>query len=148
MRISEIIKIDHDKFRQIIARLEATTEKDSEFRKQQLPHFMRILDIHHSAEEEILFPLMEKNVKLKETALDLIEEHRAMLILLDDLLVSGQNFKFWRPRFRPFQELIGIHLLKEETVVVPYILTYFSEAEIEDMGERFYAAQMRNRNSK
>ncbi len=75
MGIGEAIKADHDEFRRIIARMEKTTEKDVELRKQLLPHFMRILYAHHVAEEEILFPAMEKKEELKEMALDLTEEH-------------------------------------------------------------------------
>jgi hypothetical protein len=37
MRILEIVKADHDNFRRTLARIEATTEKDIEQRKQLLP---------------------------------------------------------------------------------------------------------------
>jgi len=55
MGIGEAIKADHDEFRRIIAKMEKTTERDAEIRKQLLPHLMKILYAHHVAEEEILF---------------------------------------------------------------------------------------------
>ena len=96
MGIGEEIKKDHDEFRRILSKMEKTTENEVSLRKELLPHFKRILYAHHVAEEETLFPAMEKKEDLKNMALDLTEEHRAMIILLDDLEVSGWDYKFWR----------------------------------------------------
>ena len=71
MGIGEAIKADHDEFRRILARMEKTTEKDVELRKQLLPHFMKILKAHHVGEEEVLFPAMETKDDLRDMALDL-----------------------------------------------------------------------------
>lgn len=148
MGIGEAIKADHDEFRRIIARMEKTTEKDVELRKQLLPHFMRILYAHHVAEEETLFPAMEKKEELRDMALDLTEEHRAMMMLLNDLEESGWDFKFWRPRLRPFREIIGVHWAKEETVVIPHMPTYFSKTEIDELSKGFDEVRTRELNAK
>ena len=81
-------------------------------------------------------------------ALDLTEEHRAMMILLDDLKISGWDFKFWRNRLRPFREIIVVHWRKEEEIVIPHMLAYFSQAEIDEMGMDFDAVQKREINAK
>jgi len=148
MGIGEAIKADHDEFRRIIAKMEKTTEKDAEIRKQLLPHLMKILYAHHVAEEEILFPAMEKKEELKNMALDLTEEHRAMMILLNDLEASGWDFKLWRPRLRPFREIIGVHWSKEETIVIPHLPSYFSQTEIDEFSEGFDAVRKRVLNAK
>ena len=137
MGIGEAIKADHDEFRRILLKMENTSEKEIELRKQLLPHFKRILYAHHVAEEEVLFPAMQKKKELKDMALDLTEEHRAMIILLDDLELSGWGFKLWRHRLRPFREIIVIHWNKEETVLIPHMPSYFTPAEIDDMSEGF-----------
>ncbi len=148
MAIGEAIKADHDEFRRVLARLEATTEKDVELRKQLLPHFKRILQAHHVAEEEVLFPAMERKKELKNMALDLTEEHRAMIILLDDLELSGWGFKLWRHRLRPFREIITLHWNKEETALIPHMPTYFSQAEIDEMSIGFDEVRQRELNAK
>src|SRR5512147_1596910 len=117
MEIGEAILADHDEFRRTLANIEKTTEDDVDLRKQILPHFIRILYAHHVAEEETIFPAMEKKEKLRTMALDLAEEHRAMIILLNDLELSGWDFKYWIHRLRPFREIIIIHLNKEEKVL-------------------------------
>ncbi len=148
MGIGEAIKADHDEFRRVLVRLEGTTEKETELRKQLLPHFKRILYAHHVAEEEVLFPQMEKKKELKDMALDLTEEHRAMIILLDDLELSGWAFKLWRHRLRPFREIIVIHWSKEETALIPHLPTFFSQTEIDEMSEGFDAVRGRELNVK
>jgi hemerythrin superfamily protein len=143
MGIGEAIKADHDEFRRVLLRMEKTSEKDVALRKQLLPHFKRILYAHHVAEEEVLFPAMQKKKELKDMAMDLREEHRAMMILLDDLELSGWDFKFWRHRLRPFREIIVIHWNKEETILIPHMPSYFSTAEINDMSTGFDSVRAR-----
>lgn len=148
MGIGEAIKADHDEFRRVLTRMEKTTDKDVQLRKQLLPHFRRILYAHHVAEEEVLFPAMQKRKELKDMALDLTEEHRAMIILLDDLEVSGWDFKFWRNRLRPFREIIVVHWNKEETLLIPHMPTYFSQSEIDEMSEGFDTVRARELSAK
>lgn len=143
MEIGKAIKADHDEFREVLLKLEKTTEKDVDLRKKLLPHFIRILYAHHVAEEETLFPAMEKKEKLKNMALDLTEEHRAMMILLSDLMVSGWDFKLYRNRLRPFREIIIVHWKKEEEVIIPHMSEYFSEGEIDKLSRGFDAVRKR-----
>jgi hemerythrin superfamily protein len=146
--IGEAIKADHDEFREVLLELEKTTEKDVDLRKRLLPHFMRILYAHHVAEEETLFPAMERIETLKDMALDLTEEHRAMVILLSDLMVSGWDFKFYRNRLRPFREIIVVHWNKEEEAIIPHMSDYFSEGEIDELSKGFDAVRKRELNAK
>ncbi len=148
MEIDEAIMADHDEFRRTLANIEKTTEDDVDLRKQMLPHFIRILYAHHVAEEETLFPAMEKKEKLKTMALDLTEEHRAMMILLNDLELSGWDFKYWVYRLRPFREIIIVHLNKEEKVLIPDLQNYFSQAEINELSKGFDAVRSRELNAK
>jgi hemerythrin superfamily protein len=148
MGIGEDIKRDHDEFRRTLPKMEKTSEKDVDLRKELLPHFERILYAHHLAEEETLFPAMEKKDELKNMALDLTEEHRAMMILLDDLKISGWDFKFWRNRLRPFREIIVVHWRKEEELIIPHISAYFSQAEIDELSKGFDAVRKREINAK
>jgi hemerythrin superfamily protein len=143
MGIGEAIKEDHDEFRRILASIEDTSENEVELRKQLLPHFKRILYAHHVAEEEVLFPAMQQRNELKDMALDLTEEHRAMIILLNDLELSGWSFKFWRHRLRPFREIIVLHWKKEETALIPHMPTYFSQVEIDEMSAAFDTVRKR-----
>lgn len=148
MEIGEAIKADHDEFKQLLSKIEKTSEKDVDLRKQMLPHFMRILYAHHVAEEESLFPEMERKEKVKNMALDLTEEHRAMMILLNDLEESGWDFKFWRNRLRPFREIFLVHLKKEEEAVIPHMSDYFSQPEIDELSKRFDTVRLRELSAK
>ncbi len=148
MEIGEAIIEDHNEFRRVLADVEKTTENDVEIRKQILPHFIRILYAHHVAEEETIFPAMEKKEKIRDMALDLTEEHRAMIILLNDLELSGWDFKYWAHRLRPFREIIIVHWKKEEKVLIPHLREYFSQPEIDELSKGFEAVRARERNAK
>jgi len=141
MGIGEAIKADHDEFRRVLLRMEKTSEKDVALRKQLLPHFKRYFAPITWRKKR--FPAMQKRKELKDMALDLTEEHRAMIILLDDLELSGWDFKFWRHRLRPFREIIVIHWNKEETILIPHRPTYFSTAEIDDLSAGFDSVRAR-----
>jgi hemerythrin-like domain-containing protein len=137
MGIGETIIEDHDEFRKTLAQIEKTSVEDANLRKQMLPHFIRMLYAHHVAEEETLFLAMEKKEKLKTMSLDMTEEHRAMMILLNDLELSGWDFKYWAHRFRPFREIFVVHLNKEEKALIPHLRSYFSQAEIDELSKGF-----------
>ncbi|MGB8310732.1 MAG: hemerythrin domain-containing protein [Halobacteriota archaeon] len=148
MEIGEAITVDHREFKRIIEKMEKTTENDVELRKQLLPHFMVILNAHHVAEEEVLFPEMYKKGMMENLARDLTEEHRAMMILLHDLRVSGWDFKFWNHRLRPIREIIVPHWGKEEELLIPHMSNYFSQAEIDELSTEFDAVRTRERKAK
>ena len=148
MAIGETITADHREFKRIIEKMEKTTENDVGLRKQLLPHFMVILSAHHVAEEEVLFPAMYKKGMMESLARDLTEEHRAMMILLHDLKVSGWDFKFWTHRLRPFREIIVPHWNKEEELLIPHIPDYFSQTEIDELSAEFDDARARERKAK
>jgi|MudIll2142460700_1097286.scaffolds.fasta_scaffold586437_1 hemerythrin-like domain-containing protein len=148
MGIGEAIIEDHDEFRRALAEIEKIVEDDAKLRKQMLPHFIRILYAHHVAEEETLFLAMEKKEKLKNMALDMTEEHRAMMILLNDLELSGWDFKYWVHRLRPFREIIVVHWNKEEKALIPHLRSYFSQAEIDELSQGFEAVRSRELNGR
>lgn len=148
MDIGEAIVEDHNTFRKTLAEIEKTTGNDVKLRKQMLPHFIRILYAHHVAEEETLFPAMEEKEKLNDMAIDLTEEHRAMMILLSDLEVSGWDFKYWVHRLRPFREIIVVHWNKEEKALIPNLKSYFSQSEIDELSKAFDAVRLRELNAK
>lgn len=84
-----------------------------------------------------------KERKVEEYGMDLTEEHRAMMILLDDLEVSGWDFKFWRNRLRPFREIIVVHLRKEEEIIISHMSEYFSQSEIDELSKGFEVVRKR-----
>ncbi len=148
MGIGEEIIEDHEKFRRVLAEIEKITKDDVKTRKQMLPHFTRMLYAHHAAEEETLFSAMENKEKLKNMALDMTEEHRAMIILLNDLALSGWDFEYWAHRLRPFREIIVIHLNKEEKALIPHLRDHFSQAEIDELGRGFEEVRSRELDAK
>jgi hypothetical protein len=80
--------------------------------------------------------------------IDLTEEHRATMILLDDLEVSGWDFKYWVHRLRPSREIIVVHWNKEEKALIPNLPSYFSQSEVDELSRGFDAVRSRELSAK
>ncbi len=135
--VGEYIKRDHDDFRLMFERLMASTPKDEALRKEVYPFLKTRIHAHHVAEEATVFPAMEKKKDLAAITLVLIEEHRGMDLLADDLLEMPFSDILWRPRIFPFYDVISAHWAKEETDVFVHAPYYFTGKELVDLGTRF-----------
>lgn len=135
------IKKDHDRYRVIFSKLLHTTESDSALREQLFKEYMNNLFAHHDAEDRILFPEMikKKRAEWKDLALELEMEHRAMKLLIKELSEMGYASKVWRYRLSPLYSIMRIHLDKEEQLLIPFALEYFTPNEWETIGQAFDA---------
>ena len=135
--IGEFIKRDHDDFRLMFERLWESRPDEIQLREEVYPFLVNRILCHHVAEEATIFPAMEKNPGLVDTALLLIEEHRGMAMLARDLMETPSGDRLWRPRIFPFYDVICTHWKREETDVFPHSWFSFSRKEQEDFGTRF-----------
>jgi hemerythrin superfamily protein len=135
--IGEFIKRDHDDFRLMFERLMNSTQKEQDLRREVYPFLKTRIHAHHVAEEATVFPAMEKLPDLAAITLVLIEEHRGMDLLADDLLKLSYAGVTWRPRIFPFYDVISAHWKREETDVFVHAPYYFTAKELADLGSKF-----------
>ncbi len=135
--IGEYIKRDHDDFRLMFERLMDSTPKEGALREEVYPFLKKRIHAHHVAEEATIFPVMEKKPDLAAITLVLIEEHRGMDMLADDLAEMPYTDRLWRPRIFPFYDVISSHWLKEETDVFVHAPYYFPRKDLVDIGTMF-----------
>jgi hemerythrin superfamily protein len=131
------IKKDHDRYRVIFSKMFKTGEPDAALREQLFNEYTSNLFAHHDAEERLVFPAMIKIPDLKDMALELEEEHRAMKMHIKELRDMGYDSKMWRYRLSPLYSIMQVHWEKEETIVIPFAPEYFPEAALENMGKAF-----------
>ncbi len=135
--IGEYIKRDHDDFRLMFERLWNSTPDEIELRQQVYPFLRNRILAHHVGEEATIFPVMEKTKDLEPIALLLIEEHRGMAMLANDLAETPYNDRLWRPRIFPFYDVICNHWKREEADLFPHAWFYYSRQQLEDFGTAF-----------
>jgi len=135
--IGEHIKRDHDDFRLMFERLWNSSQAETALRDEVYPFLVNRILSHHIAEEATIFPVMEKNNELRPGTLVLIEEHRGMAMLAQDLAGLSSGDRLWRPRIFPFYDVISSHWAREETEVFPHAPFYFTARELSDFGTKF-----------
>ena len=135
--IGEYIKRDHDDFRLMFERLMDSTPEEGALREEVYPFLKKRIYAHHIAEEATLFPTMEKKPDLAAITLVLIEEHRGMDLLANDLAEMSYTNRLWRPRIFPFYDVIHAHWLKEETDIFVHSPYYFTHKNLLYLGTEF-----------
>ncbi len=135
--IGEYIKRDHDDFRLMFERLMDSTPDEGALREEVYPFLKKRIHAHHVAEEATIFPAMEKRADLMAATLVLIEEHRGMDMLANDLAGMPTTDRLWRPRVFPFYDVISSHWLREETDLFVHAPYYFPRNDLVDTGTKF-----------
>lgn len=141
MTISDSIKKDHDDFRAMISKLQKTTIDDREVRLETFSMLRRKVFAHFIAEEITVLKDMLKVAELRPLVLGLIEEHRVIRNQIDVLDGTSFNDEIWLPRLGWISEMFALHLDKEENMVTTVLPKYFSEAQIEALGQVFISSE-------
>ncbi|MCL2358295.1 hemerythrin domain-containing protein [Candidatus Bathycorpusculum sp.] len=137
MGISESIKRDHDVYRRFFAKISKTTLNDGLMREEALKEVMQNIYAHHEAEELTIFPKMMQITELRGLAFELEVEHVDMKRLFETLKTERADTEIWKYKLIPIYDIMHTHWLKEEENLTPFGLDYFSEADWEQLGQRF-----------
>jgi len=133
------IKVGHDKYRVIFAKLFRSKEKDAAMREELFTTYAKDLFGHHDGEEREVFPAMLKVPEFRDTCLELEMEHRVMKMLVREEMELGYDHKMWVHRLAPLYAIHNIHWDKEEKFLIPFTPEHFTNEQIEELGEKFDA---------
>lgn len=132
------LKADHDRHRELIARIEDTSRKDEE--RQELFDILRVeLQAHAAAEEEALYAVMLANPELRDEARHSVSEHKELDDLLGELVEKDTASLFWMSKFKTLRDRYLHHIEEEEKEMFPAAakeLSKTKEAEIAKVFER------------
>ena len=132
------LKSDHDRHRDLIARIEDTSRKDEE-RKQLFEELRKELQAHAAAEEEALYSVMLANPELRDEARHSVSEHKEVDDLLGELVEKDTSSLFWMGKFKTMRDRYLHHIEEEEEEMFPAASKQLSaekEAEIAKVFER------------
>ena len=132
------LKADHDRHRDLIARIEDTSRKDEE-RKELFEELRKELQAHAAAEEEALYSVMLANEELREDARHSVSEHKEIDDKLGELVEMDTSSLFWMSKFKTLRDRYLHHVDEEEKEMFPAAakeLSKTKEAEIAKVFER------------
>jgi len=130
------LKADHDRHRELIARIEDTSRKDEE--RQELFDILRVeLQAHAAAEEEALYSVMLANPELRDEARHSVSEHKEIDDFLGELVEKDTSSLFWMSKFKSMRERYLHHIEEEEKEMFPEAAKELSKTKEAEIGRLF-----------
>jgi hemerythrin-like domain-containing protein len=135
-RIYADLKADHDRHRDLIARIEDTSRKDEE-RKILFEELRKDLQAHAAAEEEALYSVMLANPELRDDARHSVSEHKEVDDMLGELTDKEPSSLFWMHKFKAMRDRYLHHIDEEEKDMFPAASKELSQAKEEEIAKVF-----------
>jgi Hemerythrin HHE cation binding domain len=134
-----LLKEDHDKMKELLSKVEGTTERGVKTREQLFTTVKEELTVHESIEEEIFYPALRSHPKTKEIALEAYEEHHVVDMVMAEIESVPFDDERWSAKFTVMKENIEHHIEEEEKEMFEQAKQVFDRAELEALGERMMA---------
>jgi hypothetical protein len=126
--IFERLKQDHDRHRDMLAKLDET-KGDSEERRALFEAFRVEVTAHAAAEEESLYATMLAKPDLREDAQHSVSEHKEIDDFLEELDEMDFSSSGWLTRFRAMRHRYEHHIDEEEEEMFPDAAKKLTDAE-------------------
>ena len=130
---------DHDRMRELLARLESTTERGVKTRTELFATIKGELTAHEIIEEEIFYPELKTHPKAKDIVLEGYEEHHVVDLVMGELEDLPVDDEMWGAKAEVMRENVEHHMEEEEGDMFTAARSVFDKAELEDLGARMAA---------
>ncbi len=138
MDIFEILRKDHKETLGQFSELETTTSQESATRSGKFSTLNKELLAHLQAEEDTFYPPLMQGM-YREDALEAVEEHHAIELLLKDLRETEASTETWKPKLKVFKEILEHHIEEEEGKIFSAAKTLLSLEIAVEIGTQFNA---------
>lgn len=143
-RIYADLKADHDRHREMLAKL-GETSGDSEERRELFEALRIELMAHAAAEEESLYATMLGNPELRDEARHSVTEHKEIDDFLGELVEIEMSSPAWKRKFDEMRERYEHHIEEEEEEMFPAAAETLSDATEQQLAETFEANKPREK---
>src|SRR3954470_6233976 len=131
-----LLKADHDKVKELLDRLEKTTERGVKTREELFATIKGELTLHEIVEEEIFYPELKAHPKAEATVLEGFQEHHVVDLLMGELEQLPVDDETWGAKAKVMKENIEHHIEEEEGEMFRQARQAFDKAELDDLGRR------------
>ncbi len=136
MNIINLLKQDHIKVKNLLKRIEITTERTAKNRKVLLTAVKKEFKQHEKIEETILYPTLKEN----STTRSLVFLHSAEVELVEELLTKLQKENSqkeeWMAKFTVLKNNLLLHISQEESFIFLYASKLISKEQLNEMGRK------------
>ena len=127
---------DHDRMRELLSRLETTTERGVKTRTELFATIKGELTVHEIIEEEIFYPELKAHPKAKDIVLEGYEEHHVVDLVMAELEDLPVDDETWGAKAEVMRENVEHHMEEEEGDMFKAARSVFDAAELDDLGTR------------
>jgi len=137
-RIFRDLKADHERHRDLLAKL-AETSSDSDERRELFEAFRVEVSAHAAAEEESLYATMLARPELRDEARHSVAEHKEIDDFLGELGETDMRSPGWLAKFKEMRHRYEHHIDEEEEEMFPAAADDLSAAEQDRLARVFEA---------
>lgn len=137
MNLIDLIKRDHDTLRQMLEKLDSTTERAVKTRRTQFERVRQELVVHAHVEEAVLYTAIRDRPETHDMTLEGYEEHHVINVMLDELGRLPVDTEAWGAKIGVLREIVEHHLEEEERDLFPQVRKLFDAETLATLGERF-----------
>jgi D-serine dehydratase len=134
-----LLTADHDEVKALLIKLDTTTERAEVTRANGLEKLRRLLDVHETIEEEVLYPALEGFAKTKDITLEAFEEHHLVDIVMNELESTPVTDETWAAKLTVAKENLEHHIREEEAEMFKQARAVMDGRELDDLGGRLAA---------
>jgi len=134
-----ILKGDHNRVRQLLRRLEKTTDRATTQRKDLLSEIENEIKVHTTVEEQIFYPAFKKAVRSKsdqEMYFEAIEEHHVVDLVMPEIKSTDAASEQFGAKAKVLKDLIEHHAEEEETEMFPKARKVMSSDQLVELGKQ------------
>ncbi len=142
--IYETLKADHDKHRDLLARL-AETSGDSETRRKLWEEFFYDVGAHAAAEEETFYGPMIETEDGQPHARHSVAEHHELDELMQELNEKDMSSPGWMTTFKQLRHDYEHHIDEEEEDIFPCAKEAVGEDKSGEMAKAFSSRKAKER---
>ena len=131
-----MLKADHDQVKELLSRLDSTTERGVKTREELFATIKGELAVHETIEEEIFYPALKEHPKAKDLVLEAYEEHHVVDTVMAELEGLDVTDETWGAKATVMKENVEHHIGEEEGEMFKQARQVFDRQELEDLGAR------------
>ena len=137
-----LLKEDHKRVKELLKKLDETTERGVATRKKLLDQIQMEKKMHTTIEEEIFYPAFKEAAEKKddeEMFFEAVEEHHVVDLVLPELKNTDPSTPQFGAKAKVLKELIEHHADEEEKEMFPRARKLLSKAALVVLGARMEA---------
>ena len=140
-----LLKIDHDKVRDLFSQFKEAKESDDTSTMQSVQQtIFRELEVHTSVEEEVFYPAAEKvGGEAEELVKEGVEEHHVVDVLMSEIQGLSPDDDAWVAKMTVLIENVEHHAEEEEEELFPKLRKVFGDERLEELGQQLEQAKAR-----